>query len=570
MPHGGLADVIYLLGAAIVVVTCFKKLNLSPVLGYLFAGTAIGPFGLKLVEYTETTGYIAEFGIVFLLFSIGLELNWDRLKDMRRYVFGLGFLQVLLTSGLFIFICHFLGLDLSLSIIIGSAISLSSTAVVMKVLDEQGDEMTKVGRTSLSVLIFQDIIVVFLLVLVPLLSSGDTDQVFIALGQAGLRAAVALVIITVIGKFFLHPMFQFIGKARSEELFSATTLAVVLGSAFATEHYGLSLALGAFLAGLMISETEFRLQVEADITPYKSLLLGLFFMSVGMLINMNLLHSKTWQIIGITGMILLMKGMIVFLLCRLFGLKLGKAIHTGLVLSQVGEFAFVLFGMASRQGLLDNTLYQELLVITALTMALTPILAGFGKHLARRLNPNIKLSTNELLQEANDLHNHIIVFGYGRVGRVIAKVLTAQDEQHIIIDSDSTNVREGRKNGKPVLFGDGTKKDILSAVGLKRAKAAIITMDDRRISSRLAAIIAEEVPGTPIIARGWDIEHVKQLEKAGAKLAIAEAFELGLVMASSTLNMTGTEESELDRVMRTFRNDDYALLKALSAGKKPA
>ena len=239
-------------------------------------------------------------------------------------------------------------------------------------------------------------------------------------------------------------------------------------------------------------------------------------------------------------------------------------------MSQVGEFAFILFGMANRQGMLENTLYQELLVVTALTMALTPIMAAFGKRAARRLNPNIKLSTNELLQEANDLHNHIIIFGYGRTGRVIAKVLTAQDEQHIIIDSDSTNVREGRKNGKPVLFGDATKKDILNAVGLKRAKAVIITMNDRRISAKLAAIIAVEAPNTPIVARGWDTEHVKQLEKAGAKLAIAEAYELGLVMASSTLNMTGTEESELDRVMRTFRNDDYALLKALSAGKKPA
>ena len=567
MPHGGLADVIYLLGAAIVVVTCFKKLNLSPVLGYLFAGTAIGPYGLKLVEYTDTTAEIAEFGIVFLLFSIGLELNWDRLKAMRSYVFGLGFLQVSLTSALFIFICHFLGLGLALSIVIGSAISLSSTAVVLKVLDEQGDEMTKVGRTSLSVLIFQDIIVVFLLVLVPLLAGGNTNEIFGTLWQAGLRAAAVLAVITIVGKFFLHPMFQFIGKVKSEELFSATTLIVVLGSSFATNHYGLSLALGAFLAGLMISETEFRLQVEADITPYKSLLLGLFFMSVGMLIDVSLLYHKAAQIAGITSLILLLKGLIIFILCRLFGLKMGKALHTGLIMSQVGEFAFILFGMANREGILENTLYQELLVATALTMALTPLMAAFGKRAARRLNPNIKLSADELLNEAKDLNNHIIIFGYGRVGRVIAKVLSAQDEQYIVIDSDSTNVREGRKNSKPVLYGDATKKDILYAVGLKRAKAVIVTMNDKRVASRLVSILTEEQPGLTVVARAWDTEHVKQLEKAGAKLAIAEAYEIGLVMAASTLNMSGTEESELDRIMKTFRNDDYALLKALSSKK---
>jgi CPA2 family monovalent cation:H+ antiporter-2 len=320
----------------------------------------------------------------------------------------------------------------------------------------------------------------------------------------------------------------------------------------------------------MIAETEFRLQVEADITPYKSLLLGLFFMSVGMLIDVNLLYEKAILILGIAGIILLLKGAIIFLLCRLFGLKIGKALHTGLVMAQVGEFAFILFGMANRQGLMDNSLYQELLVATALTMALTPAMAAFGKQASRKLNPNIKLSADELLKEANDLNNHIIIFGYGRVGRVIAKVLTAQHEQFIAIDNDSTNVREGRKNGKPVLYGDATKKDILNALGLKRAKAVILTMNDKRISSRLAGLISEEIPSVPIIARAWDTDHVKQLEKAGAKLAIAEAYEIGLVMASSTLNISGTEESELDRVTKSFRNDDYALLKALSAGKKPA
>lgn len=570
MTQGGLPDILYLLGAAIIVVTCFKKLNLSPVLGYLFAGIAIGPYGLELVNYTSTTAYIAEFGIVFLLFYIGLELNFERLKAMRTHVFGLGLLQVALTSAILIGICQWLGLSMALSVIIGSALSLSSTAVVLKVLAEQNDEMSKVGRTSIAVLIFQDVIVVFLLVLVPLLASGDNTQLAKTLLEAGIRAFLALAAIILVGKFLIRPLFQIVARVKSEELFSATTLAVVLGSAFATEHYGLSLALGAFLAGLMMAETEFRHQVEADIMPYKSLLLGLFFMTVGMLIDVELLQQKTLHIVAIAATILLVKCLVIFLLSRLFGLKLGQALHAGLILSQVGEFAFILFGMANREGILENALYQELIVATALTMALTPVLGILGKRLARRLNPSIRLSGEELLNEAKDLNNHIIICGYGRVGRVVARVLSARREQFIVIDSDSSNVREGRKNGKPVLFGDATKRDILNAVGLKRAKAVLITMNDRRASSRLAALISQEQPSLPIIARAWDTEHVKQLEKNGAKLAVAEAYELGLVMAASALDATGTEQAELDRTLKSFRSDDYALLKALSAGKKPA
>jgi CPA2 family monovalent cation:H+ antiporter-2 len=292
-------------------------------------------------------------------------------------------------------------------------------------------------------------------------------------------------------------------------------------------------------------------------------------MSVGMLIDVELLYEKAPEIIGIALGILALKGFIIFILCRLFGLKLGQALHAGLILAQVGEFAFILFGMANKKGLMDNDLYQELLVATALTMALTPLMAILGKRAARRLNPAIKLSTEELLNEVKDLNNHIIICGYGRVGRVVAKVLTMRHEPFIVIDSDSTNVREGRKNGRPVLFGDASKKEILEAVGLKRAKAMVLTMNDKKIASRLANVISDEIPSLPIIARAWDTEHVKQLEKAGVKHAVAEAYELGLVISHHVLEVTGTEEAELDRTLKSFRNDDYALLKALAAGKKP-
>lgn len=568
MPHSALQDILILLSAAIVVVTFFRKLHLSPVLGYLFAGIAIGPYGLELITYNSTTAYLAEFGVVFLLFYIGLELSLERLKIMWRYVFGLGMLQVALTSLAFIGICRLIGLDSASAIIIGTGLSLSSTAVVLKVVSEQGEEMSKVGRTAISILIFQDIIVVFLLVLVPLLKR-DTTNIVMSLGDAGLKALAALVIIAAVGRFLIKPLFDFIGALKSEEIFSATTLLVVLLSAFTTEYFGLTMALGAFLAGLMMAETEFRHQVEADILPYKSLLLGLFFLSIGMLMDIDLLRAEIGTILLLSLVVMTVKGGIIFGLCRLFGFKNGTALHSALLLAQIGEFAFVLFGLANRQHLLPDETHQILLVAVSLTMALTPPMAILGKRIARRLKRNIKLTQEELEHETSDLRSHIIVAGFGRVGRVASKVLLAQKEPFIAIDNDMRNVRDGRKLGLPVVFGDASNPEVLHSLGLKRARALILTINDKRASSKIASIASREMPGLPIIARAWDVEHIKQLEKSGARHAVAEAFEIGLQMVTSSLNLVGSSEQEVEYILKTFRQEDYRLLKELSA-RKPA
>lgn len=569
MPHSALQDILILLSAAVVVVTFFRKLNLSPVLGYLFAGILIGPYGLELITYNSTTAYLAEFGVVFLLFYIGLELSLERLKSMWRYVFGLGALQVILTSVAFIGICLWMGMDHATAIIIGTGLSLSSTAVVLKVISEQGEEMSKVGRTAISVLIFQDIIVVFLLVLVPLLKR-DAESILPALGMAGLKALGALIVIAAVGRFLIKPLFNFIGALKSEEVFSATTLLVVLLSAFATEHFGLSLALGAFLAGLMMAETEFRHQVEADILPYKSLLLGLFFLSIGMLMDIDLLRAQIGTILLLSAVVLAVKGGIIFLLCRLFGFKNGSALHSALLLAQIGEFAFILFGLANRQHLLADETHQMLLVAVSLTMALTPLMSILGKRIARRLKRNLKLTQEELEHETSDLSSHIIVAGFGRVGRVASKVLLAQKEPFIAIDSDIRNVRDGRKLGIPVVYGDASNPEVLHSLGIKRARALIVTINDKRASSKIASIASREIPGLPIIARAWDVEHIKQLEKSGARHAVAEAFEIGLQMVTSSLSLIGNSEQEVDYILKTFRQEDYRLLKELAAKKAQA
>lgn len=566
MTHSALQDILILLGAAILVVTFFKKLNLSPVLGYLFAGIAIGPYGFDLVSYNTATAYLAEFGVVFLLFYIGLELSFERLKSMRLYVFGIGFLQVAITSSIFILICNLVGLNYASSIIIGTGLALSSTAVVLKVLAEQGEEMTRVGRVSISILIFQDIVVVFLLVLVPSLAKDPTHLPSTML-HAGLKALLAVAIMLAAGRWVIKPLFNFIGTLKSEEIFAATTLMVVLLSSFVTENFGLSLALGAFLAGLMMAETEFRHQVEANILPFKSLLLGLFFMSVGMLVDIQLLQQRAWEILAISGAVLVVKAGIIFFLCRLFGFKTGKSLHAGLVLAQIGEFAFIMFGQANHYELLEGELYQMLLVSVSLTMALTPLMAMIGQRLSRHLKQNIKLSQEELVQELRDLNNHIVIAGFGRVGRVVAKVLMSQKESFVAIDNDIKNVREGRKLGFPVYFGDTANPELMSSIGLKRAKGMILTLNDKRISSKIASLAARAMPGMPIIARGWDLDHVKQLEKAGATLALAEAYEIGLHMATASLERTGTNEQEIERLLKAFRVEDYRLLKELSSRK---
>ncbi len=559
-----LEQILFLFIAAVVIVSVFKRLNLSPVLGYLVAGIAIGPHGFQLTEYTKTTSFIAEIGVVFLLFYIGLELTFERLRTMRRFVFGFGTLQVLITSLVIGLAAGLFGLSTEACIIIGGGLALSSTAVVLKVLAERGEEATLPGRLSLAVLIFQDMIVVFMLVLVPLLGdSGDTQKIFLTMVEALGRAIVVLVIMLAIGWIFLRPLYRAIGSLRSEELFVATTLLVVLAAAYGTEKAGLSLALGAFLAGLMIAETEFRLQVEADIMPFKSLLIGFFFMSKGMLINLEVLTQQFPLILGISASLLLAKAAIVIAICLIFRLHLGAALHTGLLLAQGGEFAFVLFGLAADENLLPTNIAQILLVSVVTTMAVTPLLASLGSRLEWWFASRNIRHARPTKDDAQDLRDNVIVAGLGRVGSVVAKVLDEEKIPYIAVDTDPKNVKTAKKQGYCVYYGDADNIDILRALGVERARAAIVTIRDKRQAKLCVKMLHEVRPDLPIIARAWDTEHIKDLEKSGAMLAIGEAFESSLQLATSALGKLGIPSHETDRIMRKFRLDDYQALKEI-------
>ena len=561
MHHNLQLSIVILLCAAVLIVAVCRVLRLSPVIGYLLAGATIGPFGLRVIGDVEGTTGIAEFGIIFLLFLIGLELSYERLRSMRKHVFGFGTVQVLITSGLIAALFMGFGGTTAEAIIIGGGLALSSTAIVLQVISEQGETSSQVGRLSLAILILQDMAVIPLLILVSLM--GDHNQsIMTMLTDVLLKASVGLVGIFIAGYLLLRPMFRFIASLENTELFSATTLLVVLGVSELTSAAGLSPALGAFIAGLLIAETEFKLQVEADILPFKGLFLGLFFMAVGMSLDTSMLYEHFWAIIGITFALMAGKSLIIMALCRLFGFSLSTAIHSGLMLSQGGEFAFILFALAQAHGIINSELEQILLVVVTVSMTLTPVVANLGKKIALALEKYAISRPETMIEETLDLSQHVIISGFGRVGHTVAQLLEVERTNYVAIDIDSLLVSKERKRGAPVYYGDTTRVHVLNALGIQRAKAIIVTHSDTRVALQTITTIRELNRDIPIIARAKNIEKVQRLEAAGANLAIAEMYEVSLQLGGALLKSIGIADQEVSRIIDIFRAEDYAITRA--------
>lgn len=556
-----LTEIVILLCAAVFVVAVFRTIRISPVIGYLAAGLAIGPFGLGLIQEVETTAGIAEFGVIFLLFLIGLELSFSRLRTMRKHVFGFGGAQLLITAAIFGAVFMNLGgaaANAATAIIIGGGLALSSTAIVLQVISEQNEKSSQVGRLSLAILILQDLAVMPLLVFVLLLGEKETPLMH-ALLDATFKATISLVLIFISGRLLLRPLFRFIASLDNTELFSATTMLVALGVAWITTLAGLSPALGAFMAGLLVAETEFKPQVEADILPFKGLFLGLFFMTVGMSLNLNTLQSQFASIIGITVALMATKAIIIIGLSRLFGFSLSTAIHTGLLLSQGGEFAFILFSLADMQGAMNHDFAQMLLVVVTVSMALTPIVAQLGKKIALSLEKHAISRPEHMVEETLDLSQHVIISGFGRVGHTVARLLETESISFVAIDMDSFLVARERKTGVPVYYGDTTRVHVLHALGIERARALIITHSDARVALQTINTVYELNPEIPIIARAKNIEQVQKFEAAGATLAVAEMFETSLQLGGAALKAAGINDQEINRIVDIFRAEDYAL-----------
>ncbi len=562
IPH--FRELVVFLATAGIVVPVFQRLRLSPVLGFLCVGMLIGPYGVTLfaedlpwlaaITISDLAGVrvLAEFGVVFLLFMIGLEMSIGRLWQMRRLVFGLGLAQVLLAAAAIAGIAALLGSSAPAAIVIGACLSLSSTAIVMQLLIERRRAATPVGRTSFAVLLMQDFAVVPILFMIGALARFElgSDNLLWQLGRTLLIAAATIAAIVLLGRRLLGPLFRSVGAARSPELFMALTLLVVIGMAAATGAAGLSMALGAFLAGLLLAESEYRHAVEVSIEPFKGLLLGLFFMSVGMGIDIRIGALEAAGILLAVAGLFAVKALILGALVLAFRQSRATALETALLLGQGGEFAFVAVGQAQALGLLDAGPSQFLLLVVSLSMLATPFIASRAQDLARRMEGR-RAATDHGVETAEPHEGHVLISGFGRVGKIVARLLDAEAIPWLALDFNSVNVAEQRHLNRPVHFGDGSRIELLERLDAGKALALVVTLDDPVATGHLVAEAHRRWPTLPIYARARDRFHAVDLRKLGAAGVVAEAIEASLQLGGLALNAAGLpEDAVFERLER--------------------
>ncbi|MCA7009996.1 monovalent cation:proton antiporter-2 (CPA2) family protein [Wolbachia endosymbiont of Tribolium confusum] len=569
--HSGsqhLFDIIILLSAAVFIVIAFWKMNISPVLGYFVAGALIGSHGFNLIHSAEIMDNFAEFGVVFLLFIIGLELTFERLIAMRMHVFGFGSLQVIVTMIAIWCIALAFGVSTNMAAVIGGGLALSSTAIVLQVLQEKGSQASQVGRLSIAVLLMQDFAVVPLIVLVPLLTGNSEHSLISSLAGSLVQAAIALVLIFVTGRLLLRPLFSVIAKMESNEIFISTTLLIILGSAFITEQFHLSMALGAFVAGLLVAETEHRNSVEHAVLPFKDLFLGLFFMTVGMSIDIDLLLNKLPLVTLLSIILIVLKTSIIYTLCRFFGFRSAPAIQAGLLLAQGGEFAFILFRLADELDVLSSEIAQVLMMVTTVTMAFTPLLSGIGDWIANSFSTEKIILDDEAIEtDTQDLYNHVIVAGFGRVGYMVTKMLTAEHLSYVVVDIQSKIVKEGKNDSFPIYLGDATRYEILKSVGIERAQALVVSIKNEVTIKKIVSLVATNFPHVNIIIRLPDLNNVEVYKDLGASKIIPETSEIGLQLGGAALSLSGISESGVTSLKGKFRKGNYSMLKDLGSDK---
>jgi CPA2 family monovalent cation:H+ antiporter-2 len=554
-----LRDVLVILLAAVVVVSVFRRLRASAVLGYLVAGVIIGPHSLGLIRDVGATAILGQFGVVFLLFSIGLELSIERLVALRRYVFGLGAAQVVVTALIFWAVLRALGLDSAAALIVGSGLALSSTAVVLQILVERRELGTPHGRVAFAVLLLQDLAVVPLLTLVPLLARHEAS-VLTALGSAFLKAAAALIVILALGRLALRPILRLVARDGTPELFTGIVLLVVLGVGWLTEQVGLSMALGAFLAGLLMAETEYRPQVEGDIQPFRGLLLALFFMTVGMGLDLELLERQWPLLVGLLLALLAVKATILLALSRAFGLPLAVAAGIALMLAQGGEFGFVLFSLAWQAGAISAEVAQVAVLVVGLSMAATPVLLASSRHMLRRLERPSDQPHDALVANTSEMNDHVVIAGFGRVGKTLGILLDSQFIRYVALDLDPELVAEARQRGLPVFYGDASRAEVLKAAGIERARMAVSTLNDPDAASRAVHVLRGQRTSLPIIARAHDISQCERLVRAGATVAVPEIVEGSLQLGGVLLRQLGESPERVNQLLEQFRQETYSRL----------
>ncbi len=570
-----------LLAAAVLGVVAFRMLHLPPMLGYLIVGIVIGPHGFGMASENQTTHTLAEFGVVFLMFSIGLEFSLPKLSAMRHTVFGLGMAQVLLTilaTMLFGWMmAHFLPqlVDISwrAAFALGGALAMSSTAIVSKLLTERLELETPHGRQIFGILLFQDLAVVPLLILVPALARNSSDLVA-TLALATMKAAVVLVLLLVIGQRLMRSWFHIVVKRRSQELFMLNLLLITLGAAWITEKAGLSLALGAFVAGMLISETEYKHQVEEDIKPFRDVLLGLFFITVGMLLNVRLVLENWWLVLLLLTGPVLVKFALIALLTRLSGAATGVSLRTGLALAQAGEFGFVLLNQAGGLQLMDPLIIQLILASMVLSMLVAPFIIAKSDAIVMKLSANEwmmqSLALTQIAARTMTTQKHVLIAGFGRSGQSLAKLLEEENIPYHALDLDPDRVREAQAAGANVSFGDASRRESLVASGIHRAAALVVTYASTPSALKVLHFAHELAPELPVIVRSHDDTDLDKLREAGAAEVVPEAIEGSLMLASHALVMLGVPLRRVVHRVQAARDERYASLRGYFHGASDA
>jgi len=572
-------EALLFLATAGVVAPLFVRLRISPVLGYLLAGVALGPFGLgRLAERTpilaalaltnvEAIARLAEFGIVVLLFTIGLELSFERVKRMRRLVFEFGLSQLVVSALALGLLAYALGRTAAAATTIGAALALSSTAIVIPVLAERKRLAAPVGRLTFAALLLQDLAVAPLLVLVTMLSGGGhSGNLAVSIAIALAPAAAALAAVIVVGRLVLRPLFHSVALTRSPEFFMAACMLVVLGAALTAAASGLSMALGAFVAGLLLAETEFRREIEVTIEPFKGLLLGLFFVSVGAQLDLSILAAAPVVTIGIAVAVIAIKALIVFVLGRLFGAPGRVAGEAALLLGPGGEFAFVVIAAAVAGGVVDRADAAILLVAVALSMMAIPSLGRLGAALARRRVR--ELDPEALVAPPEEDAGRVVIVGYGRVGTLIGEMLAAHRIRFIAVDADPNLTARERRAGKPVYYGDASREDFLRRCGLETARALVITLDKPSANEQVVAAARRLRPDVTIIARARDAVHARTLYQLGVTDAVPETIEASLQLSEATLVDIGVPMGLVIASIHEKRDEFRKLLVAAGAPER--
>ena len=572
MEYTTLRSILILLAVAVFVVAALRRLHLPAVLAYLATGFLVGPHGLGLIQDSNDTRVLAEFGVVFLLFTLGLEFSLPRFIVMRKAVFVLGGAQVLLTTAGTALAARLLGADLPVAIVLGGAFAMSSTAIAVKQLSEQSEISLQHGRAAVAVLLFQDLAVIPFLILIPALHKGLGTELANDLLVAFAKGLLAVIVILAAGRWLLRPLLQQIASARSAELFTLTALLVTLASAFGTAALGLSLALGGFLAGMMLAETEYRHQVEADIRPFRDVLLGLFFITVGMLLNPATV-ARHWLllIVAVSGLFLFKTTLIAFLSRRL-GYDHNAALRTGLVLAQGGEFGFALLSLGLAEHIMRAPLAEFGLAVIVVSMLLAPLCIRYNRTLAARFFPESEVEEHDRLQHDIGKHqvhleNHVIIVGYGRVGQNVARLLEPEGFEFVALDLDPVRVRHAREAGDPVYYGDGTNRDVLRAAGIERARVVVISYFKVATALKILEHVKKLRPDIPVLVRTRDDAELEKLQAAGATEIIPETLESSLMLASHLLHVLHVPMSHILRKIQEVRSHRYSLLRSVFRGQ---